>query len=141
MSSGINNQNFAAQVEQTNQGIVDGRQEGQQPPPAPVTLDTYVDSDASLQSRHPTRMNAGQNPTMDPPPLPGATSGEVEAGVGDRFKPTSGMTSKELHNNGMSGKKRDSQGISQWGPPGQQNVELDRAGRVTGQDQERFQQF
>ncbi|KAK7463575.1 hypothetical protein VKT23_006921 [Stygiomarasmius scandens] len=141
MSSGINNQNFASQIERNNQGIVDGRPEGQQPSAAPVTLDTYVDPDASLQSRHPTRMNAGQNPTMDAPPMPGATSAEIEAGVGDHFKPTGGMTSQELHHNGMHGRKREGEGVSQWGPTGQKNVELDRSERVTGRDQERFNQF
>ncbi|KAF5367385.1 hypothetical protein D9758_003758 [Tetrapyrgos nigripes] len=132
MSSGINAQNFATQVERNNQGIVDGRQAGQQPSPAPTTLDTYVDSDASLQSHH--------NPTVNTAPLPGSTSAEVEAGVGDHFKPTGGMTSQELHHNGMGGRKRDAQGVSQWGPPAQKNTELDRAERFTGQDKERFRQ-
>lgn len=52
-------------------------------------------------------------------------------------QPGSGMTSSELHHDGQHGRKREGEGVDQWGPPGQKNVELDRAQRVTGNDLER----
>jgi hypothetical protein len=120
----------------TNQGIVDGRQAGQfhvisltlqfaypltgaNPEPAPVTLDTYVDKDASVGSFN-TTDNA----------IHGATSADVHNSIG---KPGFGETSQELHHNGQHGGKRQAEGVSQWGPPGQKDTELSRAERVTGE--------
>ena len=92
---------------------------GQNPDAAPTTLDTYVDNDASEDVR----------PVDDA--VHGATSKDVYASLG---QPMSNLTSNELHHGGQQGRKRDGQGVDQWGPPGQKNTELDRAQRVTKND-------
>ncbi|KIK57705.1 hypothetical protein GYMLUDRAFT_228745 [Collybiopsis luxurians FD-317 M1] len=105
--SGLNQQNYARTVEQTNQGIIDGRPEGQQPPRAPVTFDTVVDKDASLSN--PQQSSASH--TSASATLNGATSLEVDDSLG---KPGSGMTSKELRHDGMPGRKKGEMGDLQW---------------------------
>ena len=79
---------------------------GQQPRTAPVTLDTYIDKDASAT-------------TSSPPPvarvsdtLTGATSADVHSGLGH---PGQGMSSKELRHDGQPGRKRHGQGTEQFG--------------------------
>ncbi|TFK69526.1 hypothetical protein BDN72DRAFT_959492 [Pluteus cervinus] len=47
-----------------NQGIVDGRPAGQQPKPAPVTLDTIVDPDASEDAGNPLAGNSKVRGTL-----------------------------------------------------------------------------
>ncbi|KAF8895360.1 hypothetical protein BD779DRAFT_1668646 [Infundibulicybe gibba] len=109
-----------AQLEESNnQGIIDGRPEGRAPDASIVTLDTVTDSDASKTHTESPMTGAGET-------LGGATSADVHDGIG---KPGSGMSSKELHHNGQPGRKRDAQGISQWGPPHTRKTELDRAQR------------
>ncbi|KAJ3763841.1 hypothetical protein EV360DRAFT_77922 [Lentinula raphanica] len=105
--SGLNQPNFARTVEQTNQGIVDGRPEGQEPERAPVTLDTVVDKDASLDdAQHSSAAHTSASQTLH-----GATSADVDESIG---KPGSGMSSKELHHDGMPGRKKQEMGEMQW---------------------------
>ncbi|KAJ7056401.1 hypothetical protein C8F01DRAFT_1087238 [Mycena amicta] len=81
-----------------NHGIVDGRQAGENPPAAPVVLDTLVDKDA-------WDPNARR---VDPyPDFHGATSKDVYESAG---KPGAGMTSAELRHNGMRGRKKEGLG-------------------------------
>ncbi|KAF9267088.1 hypothetical protein L218DRAFT_955561 [Marasmius fiardii PR-910] len=150
--SGLSNaQEFARTTDRTNQGIVDGRPEGtpgasiffgptnqwftlimilgQNPPRAPVTRDTVVDKDASLSS--------GPMQTSASDTLGGATSEDVYQSIG---QPGSGMSSKEVHHDGSLGRKRDGQGVDQWGPPGGAQIELDRTQRETGRDRAGFAQ-
>ncbi|KAG7085547.1 hypothetical protein E1B28_003104 [Marasmius oreades] len=131
MSGLSNKQEFTRTIERTNQGIVDGRPEGQNPPRAPVTRDTVVDKDASLSE------SSGPMYTSASDTLGGATSADVTQSMG---YPGSGMSSKELHHDGKPGRKRDGQGVDQWGPPGVAQTELDRAQRETGRDREAFAQ-
>ncbi|KAI6129763.1 hypothetical protein EDD16DRAFT_1543917, partial [Pisolithus croceorrhizus] len=88
-----------------NQGIVDGRPEGSQPAPASVTLDTVVDPDASAD-----------DPALQHPPasstVTGVTSKEVYHGLG---VPAQGMSSKEAHHDGQPGRKRQGEGVEQFG--------------------------
>ncbi|OJA21020.1 hypothetical protein AZE42_02353 [Rhizopogon vesiculosus] len=88
---------------QVNQGIFDGRPEGQKPPKAPVTLDTYVDKDTSATSPVVTRASDT---------LTGATSADVYDGLGH---PGQGMSSKELRHDGRPGRKRYGEGVEQFG--------------------------
>ncbi|KAJ3993914.1 hypothetical protein F5050DRAFT_1576699 [Lentinula boryana] len=105
--SGLNQPNFARTVEQTNQGIVDGRPEGREPERASVTLDTVVDKDASLpNAQHSSDAHTSASQTLN-----GATSADVYDSIG---KPGSGMSSKELHHNGMPGRKKQEMGEMQW---------------------------
>ncbi|TFK38970.1 hypothetical protein BDQ12DRAFT_604550 [Crucibulum laeve] len=90
-----------------NMGIVDGRPEGRQPDPAKVTVDTYVDPDASASE--PFQRSAEFN---------GATSKDVHDHYGH---PGSGITSQS--------RKREPVGISQWGPPSEKEKVLSRATR------------
>jgi hypothetical protein len=108
-----------------NQGIVDGQQAGmcmahymmiesnlpyplgQQPGPTKNPLDTLVDHDASAAS--PVVASAEST-------LGGATSGDVHKGMG---MPPGGMSSQERHHDGQIGRKRNRQGVDQFGPPGQ----------------------
>lgn len=88
-----------------NQGIVDGRPEGSQPAPASVTLDTVVDPDASADDpalRHPPASST----------VTGVTSKEVHRGLG---VPAQGMSSKEAHHDGQPGRKRQGEGVEQFG--------------------------
>ncbi|KAK7021801.1 hypothetical protein VNI00_017245 [Paramarasmius palmivorus] len=101
----------------------------QNPQRAPVTLDTVVDKDASLSS--------GPMQTSASDMLNGATSADVYQSAG---KPGSGMSSKELRNDGHAHRKKEGQGVGQWGPPGTASVELDRSQRFTGRDAEGFTQ-
>lgn len=91
-----------------NQGIVDGRPEGQQPHAAPITLDTYVDEDASADIPVLTRASDT---------LVGATSADVHDGLGHSGQ---GMTSKELRHDGQPGRKRHGQGTDQFGHEGRE---------------------
>lgn len=75
---------------------------GQKPPKAPVTLDTYVDKDAST-TPHVTRASDT---------LTGATSADVHDGLGH---PGQGMSSKELRHDGQPGRKRQEKGVEQFG--------------------------
>ncbi|EGN98135.1 hypothetical protein SERLA73DRAFT_74369 [Serpula lacrymans var. lacrymans S7.3] len=91
-----------------NQGIIDGRPEGRQPEPSAVTVDEYVDKDASATNSSP-----------DHPPVPtasstltGATSADVNQGYGH---PGQGMSSKEMRHDGQPGRKRHGQGVEQFG--------------------------
>ncbi|KAL0571543.1 hypothetical protein V5O48_010419 [Marasmius crinis-equi] len=126
MSGLSNTQEFnrVTAADRTNQGIRDGLPEGQNPPRAPVQLDTVVDKDASAPSST-TGIPASST-------LNGATSQDVHNHT--LGKPGSGQTSNELHHDGNVGGKRDRQGVH----PGQANVELDRAQRETGRDREAF---
>ncbi|KAL4069922.1 hypothetical protein V8B97DRAFT_1917991 [Scleroderma yunnanense] len=90
----------------SNQGIVDGRPMGSQPTPAPVTLDTVIDSDASVDAT-PVQQDPLASST-----LIGATSKDVYRGLG---VPPQGMSSKELHHDGQPGRKRHGEGIEQFG--------------------------
>ncbi|KAE9409602.1 hypothetical protein BT96DRAFT_848243 [Gymnopus androsaceus JB14] len=105
--SGLNQPNYAHTVERTNQGIVDGRAEGQPLESSPVKLDTFVDKDASL----PNAEQSSASHTTAAQTLNGATSAEVHDSLG---KPGSGMSSKELHHNGMPGRKKQELGELQW---------------------------
>ncbi|ESK81995.1 hypothetical protein Moror_8429 [Moniliophthora roreri MCA 2997] len=125
MSGLSNTQGFTRTTDRTNQGIVDVRPEGHNPQSAPVKLDTVVDKDASGPT---LQTSASDMPN-------GATSADVYQSAG---KPGSGMTSKELHNNGHAHRKEEGQGVSQWGPPGTASVEFDRSQRETGRDREAF---
>ncbi|KAK1232881.1 hypothetical protein PQX77_003994 [Marasmius sp. AFHP31] len=132
MSGLSNSQEYARTTdwsERTNQGIVDGRPKGQNPPRAPIQRDTVVDKDASLESSDAMRPRAADI-------LGGTTSADVHNNT--MGKPGSGQTSSELHHDGAAGRKRDGQGASRWGPPGQASVELDRAQRETERDREAF---
>ncbi|KII86604.1 hypothetical protein PLICRDRAFT_177361 [Plicaturopsis crispa FD-325 SS-3] len=104
----------------TNQGIVDGRPVGQQPPKS-VTLDqdNFLDPDASASA--PVRTSASDT-------LTGATSQDVYASSG---QPSNTQTSQEVHHDGQPGRKRHAEGIDQWGPPGTKETELSRAERDT----------
>lgn len=64
-----------------------------------------VDEDASARS--PIVASAGDT-------LGGATSADVHDGLGH---PGQGMTSNELHHDGQHGRKRQGQGIDQYGQP------------------------
>lgn len=106
-----------------NQGIVDGRAEGANPPQAKVLDDTVIDLDASSET-----------PTVDTSAFRGpgssVTSQEVHKGFGH---PGSGMSSKEARHDGKyQHRESEGQGASQWGPPQSKDVELDRAQRPTG---------
>jgi hypothetical protein len=76
---------------------------GQQPCAAPVTLDTYVDEDASADTPPVTRASDT---------LVGATSADVHDGLGH---PGHGMSSKELRHDGQPGRKKQGQGTDQFG--------------------------
>ncbi|KAL1721291.1 hypothetical protein EV715DRAFT_271253 [Schizophyllum commune] len=115
MSSAVPSRNYNAVEETGNQGIVDGRQAGSNPEPAPTRLDTYVDRDAT---------RSGTTHASDT--LTGATSQDVHRGIG---QPLGGQTSHEEHTNGMHGRKRDAQGVSQFGPPGEREKVLGREER------------
>ncbi|KZP05213.1 hypothetical protein FIBSPDRAFT_877774 [Athelia psychrophila] len=93
-----------------NQGIVDGRQAGSNPSPAPVTLDTYIDEDASAPH------------TSAADTLTGATSQDVHKPLGD-------MTSKQEHHDGHDGRKKMGDGVDQWGTPGTRKHVLEREER------------
>lgn len=80
-----------------------------------MTLDTLVDKDASRTSTGPLTDAADT--------LGGANSADVYSGLG---KPGSGMSSKELHHDGQPGRKREGQGVAQWGPPGVREQEAQR---------------
>ncbi|KAJ4487845.1 hypothetical protein J3R30DRAFT_857784 [Lentinula aciculospora] len=98
---------FQKSVEQTNQGIVDGRPEGQQPEAASITLDTVVNKDASLSDpQHSSVAHTFASRTLN-----GATSADVHDSIG---KPGSGMSSKELHHDGQAGRKNPQMGEMQW---------------------------
>ncbi|KAJ7129658.1 hypothetical protein C8R44DRAFT_84466 [Mycena epipterygia] len=99
--SGIQNYKNATDI--TDQGIVDGRAVGQQPASAPVTVDTYIDQDASQE-------NGQSGPPYDR--LPGATSRDVSESTG---QPGTGMSSKELRHDGQPGRKREKLGLDQYG--------------------------
>ena len=88
---------------------------GSNPEPAPTRLDTYVDRDAT---------RSGTTHAADT--LTGATSQDVHRGIG---QPLGGQTSHEEHTNGMHGRKRDAQGVSQFGPPGDREQVLGREER------------
>ena len=88
---------------------------GSNPEPAPTRLDTYVDRDAT---------RSGTTHASDT--LTGATSQDVHRGIG---QPLGGQTSHEEHTNGMHGRKRDAQGVSQFGPPGDREQVLGREER------------
>ncbi|KAI5894423.1 uncharacterized protein SCHCODRAFT_02624624 [Schizophyllum commune H4-8] len=115
MSSAVPSRNYNAVEETGNQGIVDGRQAGSNPEPAPTRLDTYVDRDATRSST-----------THASDTLNGSTSQDVHRGIG---QPLGGQTSHEEHTNGMHGRKRDAQGVSQFGPPGDREQVLGREER------------
>ncbi|KAJ3934472.1 MAG: hypothetical protein NXY57DRAFT_890045 [Lentinula lateritia] len=100
--SGLDQQNF----ERTNQGIVDGRPEGQEPEHAPITLDIVVDKDASLSNAGHSVAHTSASQTIN-----GATSAEVNDSLG---KPGFGMSSKEKHHDGMPGRKKQEIGEIQW---------------------------
>ncbi len=51
----------------------------------------------------------------------GATSAQVYESSG---RP-GGMSSKEMHHNGAPGRKRDAQGVAQWGQPGKKDTRQD----------------
>ncbi|KAJ6453337.1 hypothetical protein C8R45DRAFT_1039236 [Mycena sanguinolenta] len=102
--SGIQNYTNATHV--TDQGIVDGRPAGQLPREARVTVDTYVDKDASLNKDEKVDVGTGYDQ------LPGATSKEVSESTG---QPGAGMSSKELRHNGQPGRKREKLGFDQYG--------------------------
>lgn len=105
-----------------NQGIVDGRPEGElvriavasaadrspstgrQPQGSPVLLDTVVDQDASADDE--TDYLTAQRT------LPGATSRDVCHGLG---VPAQGMSSKEQRHDGQPGRKRQGGGVEQFG--------------------------
>lgn len=74
---------------------------GQEPPRAPVVLDTFVDKDASATS--PLVPRASDT-------LIGATSADVHDGLG---YPGQGMSSKELRHDGQPGRKRHGGGVEQ----------------------------
>ncbi|KAG1822630.1 uncharacterized protein BJ212DRAFT_1263798 [Suillus subaureus] len=97
-NSNLRNTDYTDPAAQVNQGIIDGRPEGQQPRAAPVTLDTYVDEDASANTPLVTRASDT---------LVGATSADVHDGLGH---PGQGMSSKELRHDGQPGRKRHGQG-------------------------------
>ncbi|KAI5980736.1 hypothetical protein EDD15DRAFT_773781 [Pisolithus albus] len=88
-----------------NEGVVDGRPVGNQPVPASVTVDTVFDPDASAD-----------DPTVQHPPasstLTGATSQDVYHGLG---VPVQGMSSEEAHHDGQPGRKRQREGVEQFG--------------------------
>ncbi|KAG2101537.1 hypothetical protein BD769DRAFT_187115 [Suillus cothurnatus] len=107
---------------QANQGIIDGRPEGQQPHAAPVTLDTYVDEDASANTPFVTRASDT---------LVGATSADVHDGLGH---PGQGMSSKELRHDGQPGRKRHGQGTDQFG----QGTSGDSFKKLDGASERRF---
>lgn len=79
---------------------------GQQPQGTENLLDTYVDRDASATKSE----QASAESTLG-----GATSGNVHSGLG---LPASGMSSKERHHDGQPGRKRNAEGVDQFGPPG-----------------------
>ncbi|KIM78479.1 hypothetical protein PILCRDRAFT_824376 [Piloderma croceum F 1598] len=85
-----------------NQGIVDGRQAGMLGP-SKNPLDTVVDHDASATS--PVGTSAEST-------LTGATSGDVHQGIG---MPASGMSSQERHHDGQVGRKKQREGLDQFG--------------------------
>ncbi|KAG5641943.1 hypothetical protein DXG03_003932 [Asterophora parasitica] len=87
----------------SNQGIHDGRPEGSGTTGEPghearVTMDTYVDEDAT---GGPDMSHTSAEDTMT-----GATSKDVDRGVGH---PIYGMSSKEMHHDGRPGRKREKQ--------------------------------
>lgn len=114
-------------TDRSNQGIVHGRPEGMhprtlfirfsrdhyhaahfigsQPSPAPVTLDSVVDPDASVD------VSVQQDPSA-PSTLVGATSKDVYRGLG---VPVQGMSSRELRHDGQPGRKRHNEGVEQFG--------------------------
>ncbi|KAI6147158.1 hypothetical protein BKA82DRAFT_10935 [Pisolithus tinctorius] len=96
---------FTDKSSQFNQGIVDGRPEGRQPPPASVVLDTVVDRNASTDD--PTLQHPSASST-----LTGATSKDVYHGLG---MPVQGMSSQEAHHDGQPGRKRRGEGVEQFG--------------------------
>ena len=79
---------------------------GQQPTPTKNPLDTFVDRDASATSP----VVASTESTLG-----GATSGDVHQGMG---LPVGGMSSQERHHDGQTGRKRNAQGVDQFGTPG-----------------------
>jgi hypothetical protein len=85
---------------------------GQQPEPTKNPLDTVVDRDASATS--PVGTSAEST-------LTGATSGDVHHGIG---MPASGMSSQEIHHDGQIGRKRQREGVDQFGPPGEKEKVL-----------------
>ena len=101
-----------------NQGIVDGRPEGQNPPSAPTQLDTYVDRDASASS---TEQGVSAESTLG-----GATSRDVHDSLG---APGSGMTSQETAHDGQHGRKRNPYGLDGTGNPGHKEQVLEREQR------------
>ena len=101
-----------------NQGIVDGRPEGQNPPSAPIQLDTYIDRDASAL---PTEQGVSAEST-----LVGATSRDMRDSTG---APGSGMTSQEIHHDGRHGRKRNPYGLDPHGNPGKKERVLAREER------------
>ncbi|KAG2758066.1 hypothetical protein P692DRAFT_20710223 [Suillus brevipes Sb2] len=107
-NNNLRNTDYTHPAAQVNQGIIDGRPEGQQPRAAPVTLDTYVDEDASADAPPVTRASDT---------LVGATSSDVHGGLGH---PGQGMTSKELRHDGQPGRKRHGQGTDQFGHQGRE---------------------
>ncbi|KAJ7180101.1 hypothetical protein C8R43DRAFT_871273 [Mycena crocata] len=96
-------QNYKNATQVSDQGIADGKPVGQEPQAAGVTIDTFIDRDAS-----------GQNSRTDGPfdELPGATSKDVSESAG---KPGTGMSSKELRHNGQQGRKREKLGDDRFG--------------------------
>ncbi|KAF5385894.1 hypothetical protein D9615_002589 [Tricholomella constricta] len=82
----------------SNQGIHDGRPEGEPTHAARVTLDTYIDEDATG--------GPDMSHTSAADTLTGATSADVDRGIGH---PISGMSSKERHHDGRPGRKRETQ--------------------------------
>ncbi|KAJ3574467.1 hypothetical protein NP233_g1751 [Leucocoprinus birnbaumii] len=106
-----------------NQGIVDGRAAGANPPQAKVLGDTVIDTDASADS-----------PVIDTSAFRGpessVTSQDVHQGYGH---PGSGMSSKEARHGGKQQyREHEGSGVSQWGSQKTKDVELDRAQRPTG---------
>ncbi|KAJ7192054.1 hypothetical protein B0H12DRAFT_1246203 [Mycena haematopus] len=98
-------QNYKNATDITDQGIVDGRPAGQNPQPSPVTVDTYVDKNATSETE-PTDAGTEYNQ------LPGATSKDVSESLG---QPGAGMSSKELRHNGQQGRKHEKLGLEQYG--------------------------
>jgi hypothetical protein len=101
------------------------RHAGAGPPQAKVLGDTIIDLNASTESGESGLLNASALPG----PPSSATSQDVHQGLGH---PGSGMTSKEARHEQTHEKK--GQGVGQWGPPKEKNVELDRGQRVVGDD-------
>ncbi|KAG1879241.1 hypothetical protein F4604DRAFT_1753825 [Suillus subluteus] len=121
-NSNLRNTDYTDPAAQVNQGIIDGRPEGQQPRAAPVTLDTYVDEDASANTPLVTRASDT---------LVGATSADVHDGLGH---PGQGMSSKELRHDGQPGRKRHGQGTDQFG----QGTAGDSFKKLDGASERRF---